>query len=78
MPTIEIDEGTLDNWLAAELRTQCSGNLECNRVMAALHCGKSKLMSLVSAGNLECVDWVTGGRDEITGESYFEYMQGLT
>lgn len=77
VPTIEIDENTFDKWLGAELRAQCSGNLECYRVMAALHCGKGRLMSLVSAGRLECVDWVIGGRDKITGASYLEYLDSL-
>lgn len=77
VPIIEIDENTLDNWLGAELRAQCSGNLECYRVMAALHCGKSKLMSLVSGGRLECVDWVRGGRDQIVGASYLAYVESL-
>ena len=75
--SIEIDESTLDNWLRAELRGQCSGNLECYRVMAALHCGKSTLMSLVSGGRLECVDWVRGGRDQIVGASYLAYVESL-
>ncbi len=45
--------------------------------MAALHCGKSKLMSLVAAGDLECVDWEKGGRDQITGRSFSYYVRNL-
>lgn len=77
LPKIVIGETDFSGWLREELEVHCSQNVECHLVMAALHCGKSKLMSLVAAGELECVDWEKGGRDQITGRSFLRYMRHL-
>jgi hypothetical protein len=77
LPKIVVGETDFSEWLREELEVHCSKNVECYLVMAALHCGKSKLMSLVAAGELECVDWAKGGRDQITGRSFSCYVRNL-
>ncbi|WP_417514567.1 TniQ family protein [Marinobacter sp.] len=77
LPKIVVDETHFLGWLSEELEVHCTQNVECYLAMAALHCGKSKLMSLVAAGELECIDWESGGRDQITGRSFFCYVRKL-
>jgi len=77
LPKIVVGETDFSEWLRVELEVHCSKNVECYLVMAALHCGKGKVMSLVAAGKLECVDWEKGGRDQITGRSFSCYVRNL-